>query len=161
MHPFFNNPLQTRKDVQEALVSLLDPLEAFTSPGGARVQLGETGVHFDAVAAQLEGFARPLWGLASLLSGGGEYPGADRWIRGFENGTNPSHDEFWGWTRGKDQRMVEMSPIGYTLAMCPEQVWGKLSVQGKENLAAWLGAINDKEMPDTNWLWFRVRHNYH
>lgn len=134
MHPFFENPLKTRDDVQHALVSLLDPLASYTSPGGARITLGHTGVHYDAIAASLEGFARPLWGLSSLLSGGGEYPGVERWINGFENGTNSEHSEFWGWTRGKDQRMVEMSPIGYTLAICPVQIWGKLSAQGQRNL---------------------------
>jgi hypothetical protein len=58
--------------------------------------------------------------------------------------------------RGKDQRMVEMSPIGFSLAMCPQKLFEPLTSQSKENLIQWLGCINGKDMPDTNWLWFRV-----
>lgn len=157
LHPFFSNPLKTRADLEAALISLLDPLASFTSPGGSLVKLGHTATHYDDIAAQIEGFSRPLWGFASLLSGGGTYADTDRYLRGFVNGTNPQSNEFWGWTRGKDQRMVEMSPMGYLLATCQEQFWDKLdSDQERTNVAAWFGAINNKEMPDTNWLWFRV-----
>jgi hypothetical protein len=96
---FLTNPLQTRDDVQRAAISLLEPLAAYTSPGGARIRLGYTATHYDEVAAQLEGFTRPLWGLSSLLAGGGEYAGHERWTRGFAAGTNPQSDEFWGFTR--------------------------------------------------------------
>ncbi|KIO29308.1 hypothetical protein M407DRAFT_70645 [Tulasnella calospora MUT 4182] len=153
---FLKNPLRTREDLQRACTSLLDPLELYTSPKGARIKLGYTATHYDDIAAQLEGFARPLWGLASLLHGGGDYPGHERWTRGFAAGTDPDSDEFWGFTRGKDQRMVEMSPIGFTLAMAPEKFFQPLSQQAKDNLINWLGCINGKDMPDTNWLWFRV-----
>ncbi|KAG8905617.1 hypothetical protein FRB99_008563 [Tulasnella sp. 403] len=153
---FLKNPLKTRSDLQRAAVSLLDPLALYTSPKGARIHLGYTATHYDDVAAQLEGFTRPLWGLASLLAGGGDYPGHERWVRGFASGTDPDSDEFWGFTRGKDQRMVEMSPIGFTLAVCPEKFYDPLPQNAKDNLIKWLGGINGKDMPDTNWLWFRV-----
>lgn len=96
---FLENPLRTREDLKRAAISLLDPLEAYTSPNGARVKLGYTSTHYDDVAAQLEGFTRPLWGLSSLLAGGGDYPGHERWTRGFAAGTDPESDEFWGYTR--------------------------------------------------------------
>ncbi|KIM21710.1 hypothetical protein M408DRAFT_80143 [Serendipita vermifera MAFF 305830] len=156
IHPLFNNPLQTREDLAAALKAMLDPLAVFTSPGGAQVHLGDTATHFDTTAAALEGFSRPLWGIASLLSGGGEYDGLDRWIRGFENGTDENGEEFWGFARGKDQRMVEMAAIGFTLAVAREQIWDKMNDKGKDGLTKWLGGINDKDMPNTNWLWFRV-----
>lgn len=53
--------------------------------------------------------------------------------------------------------MVEMSPIGFSLAMCPDKFFEPLSQQAKDNLIRWLGGINGKDMPDTNWRWFRVR----
>ena len=28
--------------------------------------------------------------------------------------------------------------------------------EGRGGLERWLGGMNDKEMPNTNWLWFRV-----
>ena len=55
-----------------------------------------------------------------------------------------------------DQRMVESCPIGFTLAVAGKDFWDPLSDQEKTNVATWIGSMNDKEMPNTNWLWFRV-----
>ncbi|PIL34242.1 hypothetical protein GSI_03953 [Ganoderma sinense ZZ0214-1] len=155
--PFVSNPIQSKHELAHYLIGLLDPLASHTSPGGARIHLGFTGTHFDETAAHLEGFARPIWGLASFLAAGGSYPGLDRWLRGFATGTNPHHKEFWGNMRNKDQRMVECSPIGFSLAVAKHQIWDPLPDQAKRNLENWLGGMNDKEMPNTNWLWFRAR----
>ena len=154
--PFASNPIETKAELAQYLIGLLDPLAPHTSPGGARIHLGFTGTHFDETAAHLEGFARPIWGLASLLAGGGSYPGVEIWVRGFANGTNPDHEEFWGNMRDKDQRMVECSPIGFALSVAREHIWDPLPDEGKRHLEDWLGGMNDKEMPNTNWLWFRV-----
>jgi len=151
-----NSPLQTRSEVAEALKSLLDPLKPHFTPGRTCVKLGNTATRYDEIGAQLEGFSRPLWGLASLLAGGQEYDGTDFWLEGLRNGTNPDHPEFYGWARDLDQRMVEMCPIGYALCVAGHKLWDPLSEKEKDNVAAWLGYINNKEMPNTNWLWFRV-----
>jgi len=158
--PFASNPLETKDDLAKFLVDLLDPLAAHTSPGGARIHLGYTATHYDDIAAQLEGFSRPIWGLASFLAGGGEYEGTRRWVDGFKNGTNPNSDEFWGNMRNRDQRMVECSAIGFAIAVAKEKLWDPLSDDAKKNFEDWLGGMNDKEMPNTNWLWFRVRGNF-
>jgi len=121
--------------------------------------LGFTGTHYDDIAAQLEGFSRPIWGLASFLAGGGDYEGTKRWVDGFKNGTNPNGEEFWGNMRDKDQRMVECSAIGFAIAVAKEKLWDPLSDEAKVNFENWLGGMNDKEMPNTNWLWFRVFSN--
>ena len=158
--PFSPNLLETRLDLSKFLVELLDPLAAYTSPGGARIHLGHTGTHYDEAAAQLEGFSCPLWGLASFIAGGSPYEGTKRWLTGFANGSDPSSAEFWGYMRDKDQRMVECSAIGFSLAVAKDQLWDPLSPQAKANLEAWLAGINDKEMLHTNWLWFRVSSFY-
>ncbi|KAF9078718.1 hypothetical protein BDP27DRAFT_1207213 [Rhodocollybia butyracea] len=150
------NPLRSRTDVAAFLTSMLDALEPHTSPNGARIHLGYTATHFDEVAAQLEGFSRPIWGLASLIAGKGSYPGVSRWRNGLASGTDPESDEFWGNMRDKDQRMVECSAIGYALSVSGKELWDPLSEEAKENIGNWLGGMNDKEMPNTNWLWFRV-----
>ncbi|OMP86904.1 hypothetical protein BK809_0000579 [Diplodia seriata] len=156
-HPFSTNPLRTRADVAAACASLLDPLAAGTSAGGALVRIGGgTGTRFDETAVQGEGYARPLWGLAPLLAGGFAYEGADRWVRGLANGTDPEHDEFWGYMEDRDQRMVEACPIGFALAVAGEHFWEPLDDRQRRNVEAYLGSMNDKEMPNTNWLWFRV-----
>ncbi|KAH9946995.1 hypothetical protein B0H21DRAFT_876994 [Amylocystis lapponica] len=157
--PFASNPIQTKDDLTKFLIGILDPLAHHTSPGGARIHLGFTGTHYDEAAAQLEGFSRPIWALASLLAGGGSYEGTQRWVNGFANGTNPDHEEFWGNMTDKDQRMVECSAIGFSLSVANAQLWDSLPPEGKRNLETWLGGMNDKEMPNTNWLWFRVFSN--
>ncbi|KAF5324375.1 hypothetical protein D9619_011353 [Psilocybe cf. subviscida] len=154
--PFAQNPLATKADLSKFLIGLLDPLAAHTSPGGARIHLGYTATHYDEAAAHLEGFSRPIWGLASFLGGGGEYEGTSRWLEGFKNGTDPDSEEFWGHMRNKDQRMVECSAIGFAIAVAKEKLWDPLSDDTKSKFEDWLGGMNDKEMPNTNWLWFRV-----
>lgn len=156
MVSFASNPVQTRQELTDFLVGLLDALESHTSPGGARICLGYTGTHYDEAAAQLEGFSRPIWGLASLLAGDGQYSGLYRWINGFDSGTNPDSAEFWGNMRDKDQRMVECSAIGFAIAVAKERLWDPLSDDAKTRFETWLGGMNDKQMPNTNWLWFRV-----
>ena len=102
---------------------MLDPLGAHTSPGGALIDLSSTATHYDLKAVALEAFARPLWGLTSFLLGGGKYEGLDRWVRGLASGTDPDGPEYWGGAKAKDQRMVEMSPLSFAIAMAPEQYY--------------------------------------
>jgi hypothetical protein len=151
-----DSPLSNREEVQEAVISLLDPLKSHFSSGRTCVKLGNTATRYDEIGAQVEGYARPLWGLASLLAGGASYEGTELWVEGLKNGTNPDHPEFWGWAQDLDQRMVEMCPIGYCLCVAGHRFWDPLSQRERDNIANWLGYINNKEMPNTNWLWFRV-----
>ena len=152
----FRGDLTSRADFQRACKSLLDPLVPFFSPLSSRVRVGATGTRFDESAAQIEGFARPLWGLAALLAGGGELDAASYWIEGLRQGTDPESPEYWGNCHDIDQRMVEMCPIGFTLAVAGDLFLAKFTDREKENVERWLRAINDKQMPNTNWLWFRV-----
>ncbi|KAJ3527357.1 hypothetical protein NM208_g10740 [Fusarium decemcellulare] len=156
-HPFANVDIKDRASVQELLRTLLDPLEPFFSPQKARVRCpGATAVRFDQTASEVEGICRPLWGLAALLAGGGDYHGKEWWIQGIKSGTDPESPEYWGYPRDNDQRMVEMCPLGWALAVVPE-IWDSLSDKEKDNVETWLGnSINEKNMPNTNWLWFRV-----
>jgi hypothetical protein len=112
--------------VNKTLYTVLRPLGPHTSPKGALITLGSTGTHYDLRSCQLEAFSRPLWGLVSLAIGGsttGCDDLFDRWRSGLAAGTDPDGDEFWGWTKGKDQRMVEMSAIGFALATGQEKLF--------------------------------------
>ncbi|MEU8356236.1 DUF2264 domain-containing protein [Nonomuraea sp. NPDC048882] len=155
-NPLAGNPLRTRADLQEAVRSLCAPLAPRFSPGGARVRLGSSGAAFDDTAAELEGFARPLWGLAPLAAGGGEFDGWDAYVRGLASGADPGGPEFWGDPADRDQRLVEMAAIGFALALVPERVWEPLTPQARDHLARWLSQINRRQTPDNNWLFFRV-----
>ena len=138
--------LQTRTDFQRACISLLQPLTSSFSPLKTRIRLGATGTRFDESGAQLEGWARPLWGLAALLAGGGTFQDTWRWIEGFKNGTNPESPEFWGYCRDVDQRMVEMCPIGFTLAVAGDTFWAQLTDKEQENMGTWLRVVNDRQV---------------
>ncbi|GAA3599475.1 DUF2264 domain-containing protein [Nonomuraea rosea] len=155
-NPLAGNPLRTRADLQEAVRDLCTPLAPAFSPGGARVRLGSTGASFDDTAAELEGFARPLWGLAPLAAGGGHFDGWETYRRGLESGSDPGGPEFWGDPVDRDQRLVEMAAIGFALALVPEQVWEPLARPARDNLVRWLSQINQRGTPDNNWLFFRV-----
>ncbi|WP_339106152.1 DUF2264 domain-containing protein [Haloterrigena salinisoli] len=158
MNPVAGNPLRTRTDFEQAVEQLVDPLYDHASPGGARVRPMATGAHFPAVAAELEGFARPLWGLVPLSVHGT----SEQWDlvrRGLVNGTDPSHDEYWGEADDYAQKHVEMAAIGLGLALTPERIWDPLSEPERERLVRWLNQINDAELHDCNWLFFRVMVN--
>jgi hypothetical protein len=156
LHPFHSNPFKTREDVVDAVASLLEPLHGGASPKHAMIKVGSTGTRFDETAAQIEGYARPLWALAPLLAGGSTYAGTDKFVAGLVAGTDPESEEFWGYMEDQDQRMVEACPIGYTLAIAHKDFWDPLTEAQKRNVETWLGSMNDKDMPNTNWLWFRV-----
>ena len=151
LHPFSTNPLKTRDDVVAAVGSLLDPLIPGFSPNNALIKVGSTGTRFDETGAQVEGFARPLWGLAPLLAGGNKYAATDKFVQGLISGTDPESPEFWGYMEDTDQRMVEACPIGFTLAVANKEFWDPLTERQKKNVETWLGSMNDKKMPDTNW----------
>ncbi|KAG4439698.1 hypothetical protein IFR05_004835 [Cadophora sp. M221] len=162
---FSDNAFQSRDDALLAATSLLEALEPYKSPCGARIKLWTaTGAGFDETSAQLEGFARPLWVVADLLamlranSSDGHGVGnldLESWVRGLEAGVDPESDSFWGVLGACDQRMVEMEPIAYALLTAPA-VFFPSEVEKQQKLIAWLRSINDKEMPPSNWRWFRV-----
>jgi hypothetical protein len=149
------NPLVARVDLQRAVHDLWAPVACRLSPGGARARLGHTAAHFSNAAAELEGFARPLWGLAALGAGGGVVDWTP--VRaGLTSGTDPEHPEFWGMPADRDQRLVEMAAIGFALALVPDQLWAPLPAAVKADVARWLSSINRVDVVDNNWLFFRV-----
>lgn len=151
-HPFSQSAFRSRSDFQEACKAFLDPLVPHFTSGGSRVKIGTTATRFDEGGAQIEGYARPLWALASLIGGGYHYEAAARWQQGFINGTDPDHPEFWGEIADLDQRMVECCCLGYTLAVAPNVFWEPLTEKQRANVTSWLGSFNAREMPNTNWF---------
>ncbi|MCT9934360.1 DUF2264 domain-containing protein [Planotetraspora sp. A-T 1434] len=135
---------------------LVDPLIPHYSPGGARVRLGANVALHDDAAAELETFARPLWGLAPLAAGGGFFGHWDLVRRGLASGTDPGHPEYWGEPGDGDQRIVEMAALGFALALAPERLWDPLTGAERDRLAAWLATALERETTDNNWRFFGV-----
>jgi hypothetical protein len=150
------NPLRTRTDLQTALRDLIAPILPYASPGGARIRLGVTGAHYADDCADLEGFARPLWGLVPLIAGGGTFAVPSLFTRGMQHGSDPEHPEFWGFPADGNQRLVEMAALGLGLALTPEWLWEPLDAAQRANLTAWLLRINHLRVSDNNWNFFRV-----
>ncbi|KAH8736578.1 hypothetical protein BGZ61DRAFT_490199 [Ilyonectria robusta] len=156
---FSDNPLQTRADVMQAVVALLKPLTQYFSPAHARIRIPRAvGTKFDETAAQLEGFARPLWAIGALLMGGEPaWDLIDQWVEGFEAGVDPEHPEYWGAIKDMDQRMVETEMISFALLATPKHLlWDRFSPKTQSNMIHWLLGLHGKAMPPANWLWFRV-----
>lgn len=154
--PWARNPLRGRADVERALRALTEPVEAFRSPGGARIRLGAGGAHFDEAAAELEGYSRLLWGLAPAQVGGADWIDWARIRRGLANGCDETHPEFWGWPKDKDQRLVEMAAIGFALRLVPEEIWTPLAPEEKARAAAWLRFGHERAYGENNWKFFRL-----
>ncbi|WWC85846.1 uncharacterized protein L201_000713 [Kwoniella dendrophila CBS 6074] len=156
-----SNKVESRDDLIQLLSDLLVPVVDAQSEGGARVTLGHTGTHFDSVAAEMEGYARALWGLAPLLASEPDHPLfkslGKKWSEGLDNGTNPEKDEeYWGDHDEPDQRFVEMAAIGISLAIAPKTFWDPLSPEAKKRVNTWLLKCNGKIFPTNNWRFFRV-----
>ncbi|MCO5732331.1 DUF2264 domain-containing protein [Rhizobium sp. SSA_523] len=150
------NPLKSRADLQKALLDLFDPLLPYFSEGGARVRLSAAGAIFDHAAADLEGFARPLWGIVPFVAGGGTFPHWDLYRKGLANGTDPDHPEYWGDVGDRNQRLVELAAIGFALALVPDHVFEPLEPSAKRRIEAYLLAARDRDYVDNNWKFFRV-----
>ncbi len=154
-NPLAGNPLVTRADLQRALHRIFEPLLPHFSPSGARVRLGSSAVLYGAESEELEGFARPLYGIVPLHVGGGRF---DHWAiyrRGLVHGTDPEHPDFWGVPR-TDQRLVEMAALGFALAYAADEVWQPLSGSQRRRVVQWLAHINEHPLPNCNWHFFRV-----
>lgn len=163
-NPLFGNPLKTRADVAKAVRDLIRPLLQHMSENSARIRLGAGGVHYGSQAAELEAFARPLWGLAPLLAG--EFADGEEekdwvklWARGLAAGTDPANPEYWGDVGPYDQRMVEMAGLSLAILLSPETFWFSMPKEVQDRAARWMRTINDHPTADNNWLFFRVLTN--
>lgn len=161
--------LQTRGDVVSMFLDTIRPLKPLFSDGKSFLKLGNTGVHYGEKAARMEGMARLLWGLGPLWSGNNEnlpyeqQAEIEEWLKqyqeGISNGTNPNHEEYWGDLCNKDQKMVEMAALVFSIAINQDKLWNNFSFQEKQNLYKWLNQINFYDMPQNNWRFFRILTN--
>lgn len=149
--------LENKKDFQELLLQIINPLKPYYSEEKAELDLGVTATSYDEKAIKLEAFSRPLWGLVPFFAGGGEDKEFEElYRRGFVAGTNPECKEYWGGFHPFDQRFVEMAAMAYGLILTPEKLWEPLKEEEKDKLVTWLDGINHYELPVCNWILFAV-----
>lgn len=148
------NPLVTRDDLRRSLLDLLEPLKEHTVPGG--YHLGAAQGHHSPKIALMEGFSRTLWGIAPLVAGGGTCPGIDGALAILKQGVNPESPGWWGACGDKDQRLVEMAAIALSLIIAKKTFWEPLETNTQKQLYDWLAVIQRRELPPTNWHFFRI-----
>lgn len=154
---FSDNPFESRTDLVRAAKAIIGALEPYKSKANSSIKIPvATAAGFDETAAQLEGFARPLWVVPFLLNDHVDNVNLASWVHGLQAGTDPSSGEYWGDLTEFDQRMVEMESIAVALLAAPNAFLGPMPASARLNLISWLRQINDHEMPQNNWLWFRV-----
>lgn len=149
--------LHSKADFQDCLLHIIQPLQAHFTPGSAGIKCGHTAAIYPEKTAQLEAFARLLWGLAPLWGGGASAGVFDQlYLTGVINGTDPNHAAYWGGIEDCDQKLVETAPIGLALILAPDKLWEPLTAAQRDNLAAWLYQVNTVQCPDNNWNFFSV-----
>ncbi|CAG9945845.1 unnamed protein product [Clonostachys rosea f. rosea IK726] len=154
---FTDNLFLNRSDMVTAAKALVRPLESYRSDLGGRVKIRpETVAGFDDVAAQLEGFARPLLAIGAFINDERDNLVLVRWMRGLAAGVDPDGVEYWGNMTDFDQRMVETESICLALLTAPDHLLPLLDDKAKANLKTWMWQINQHDMPPNNWRWFRI-----
>lgn len=152
--PLRQNPLRTRRDMERALLQLLEPVRARFTQGGAGLRLGENNAVYGAKTAQMEAFSRMLWGLGPLWAAGGGAEWLPLFRAGLVNGTDPEHPAYWGRPVDYDQKVVEMAAIAAALLLCGERM--HFTPREAQNLHHWLAGAEGLSLPQNNWLFFRV-----
>ena len=158
--PYQDLPLNTREDLAGLAKKMISASYQKLSPGKAFLQAGETSSRYPDSTAWLEGFLRPVFGLAPLSAGSVSDPEIDNlWDicrQGIISGTDPASPEYWGPLNGREQKVVEMTTLGLALSIVPDKIWEPLSNKEKKNLEQWLLLINDVPLAVNNWLFFPV-----
>ncbi len=154
-----DNPLRTREDLKKAVLDITAPLLPHYSEGKSRLHIGDTSASYSDSTAEAEAFARPLWGLAPLLSDGCADDWAELYRKGLASGTDPDSPEYWGDPHDYDQLLVEMAAMGLALMLAPEKIWEPLGEKEKANIYRWLSFVNEKKAYDCNWRLFAVMVN--
>lgn len=152
--------LKSKSDYQSKLFDIINPLLPHYSVGRARLTLGFTGASYTQTVAEMEGFARVLWGLAPYLAGGGKSEEFEAiYLQGLAHGSDPQNPEYWGDFKDRDQRLVEVAAIAVGLLLAPDKLWTPLSQEEKNNLAKWISNVNAHELVPNNWQFFGVLAN--
>ena len=154
-NPLATNKFQTREDIVAACNDLFAPLLPYFSPGKARVQIDASASTWDRAACDLEGWARPFFGIVPMVAGGEPFDHWDIYREGLKNGTDPDHPEHWGKPEDS-QRRVEATAIGLALMMVPEHIWKPLDERSKHNVAEWLLTSRNGDYAANNHMFFRV-----
>lgn len=155
---FRNNKLKTREDIQQLAKDLVNPTDAYFDPDyPGHLDFGGSGTVYPKETQEVEGFLRPLWAIAPLLSDPDQdLPIFKEYQEGLLAGTDPDNKAYFGKMNNGDQLMVEATAMALTLVLTKERFWDTLKDKQKQNIHDWLIQINHHSLPNSNWHYFRV-----
>ena len=169
MEKLSDNKLITRQDLVKILLDMIRPLKNYYNKDKSMLRIGNTAAHYGERSAQMEGWARVLWGLGPLFAGensdldGSMQKEIAQWLEiykeGLINGTDPDSDGYWGDMADYDQKMVETAAVCVALSLAADVLWEPLPDEVKKRVHKWLGQINDHKVHANNWRFFRILTN--
>ncbi|MGW3659851.1 DUF2264 domain-containing protein [Streptomyces sp. NPDC005151] len=137
---------------------LLDRVQRFASPTGARIPLPGRASGSGEQSDALEGFARTFLLLAlRTATEGGREDLLERYAEGLAAGVDPASPE--AWPRITDpvrQTLVEAASIAIALHLTRARVWDRLAERTRQHTTEWLRGASGLTIPDNNWHLFRV-----
>ncbi len=149
-----NLQLSTKEDYFSLFKRINTPLRQHYN-GYSRIFFGTTGVGYGNRIAGMEGFSRMLWGAGPCI----EQLGND-WLmeikRGILAGTDPQSSDYWGDLHDRDQRMVEMPAIAFTLLHHNHYLWKQYTAKEQHQITTWLKQIFEHQCSDGNWQFFKI-----
>ena len=136
---------------------MADQLAAHSTRGDTRVILPSGNDADDRLSASgIEGFSRMLYAVIPYTIRHGSNPYSERFVRGLIAGTNPEDESYWGHMAKMDQRVAEMVPVALMLFFCKRETWDLLTAQQQQGVLSYFRQANNVEIPQNNWLLFRV-----
>lgn len=118
------------------------------------------GTSFDERLSEMEGITRPLWGVAFLHKAGYgldiNYHDINKKIIA---GMDTESLDYWGDMKNYGHQATEMTPIALYLYYCRDISWDVFSDIEKEKIIKWISEINNCDISQNNWLFFRILTN--
>jgi len=155
-----NPRLETRDQLRDYALTMLDAAMAHGSPTHARIYFDGTVGGYGHDVDGLEGFARTFLMVGFILKGsdGAEGREAAEWYKqGLIAGVDPSSPERWVRLDEHPQAKVEAASLALVLDMTRPWIWDTLSDATKQHVIDYLSpVVGDETYPRNNWVWFRL-----
>lgn len=154
---FQHEHLSTKSDLLQWFESLFNSAWSLKDGNASGINLGDVTPLYGKSVSSMEAFCRLLWGVFPTISGKNKHNlNASEIFKCIAEGTNPEHVNYWGDLSDFDQRSVEMTVIGYGLALSDDHFNMHLTQGEMDNLIKWLNQIRKVELPKNNWSFFPV-----
>ncbi len=141
----------TKEQITDWMLSMIPENLDFLESGGAS---------YGVKIRRLEAVIRPLWGVLPLLCGSEKIRDKGRLEKAqmcFDRFRTLVHGRALPLISRPDRQIVvETGAISYGLGIFKERFLALFSEEERDYLLGWLGTVNQVELPENNWRFFRV-----